>query len=151
MRGKTPNIPVEPLNNFTVSFQVSVPFKYGIGIQPISLTSTEHAAGSVAVVSGWDLTLSSQLQALNVFITSRPECDYVYASSGGITVNMICAAVPGGDKGVCAGDYGSPLVVGCHLVGIVSWGVSCGDPRYPTVYSNIATIKDFITQETGVQ
>jgi trypsin len=64
---------------------------------------------------------------------------------------MICAAVPGGVNGVCAGDYGSPLVFGCQLVGIVSWGATCGNPQVPTVYSNIAKIKDFITQETGVQ
>ena len=151
--GKTPNIPVEPLNNFTLPFQVSVPFKYGIGIQPISLTSTEHAAGSIAVVSGWnsDDPFSSQLQAVNLFITSRPECDYALAAFGGITENMMCAAVPGGGKGVCAGDYGGPLVFGCQLVGILSWGATCGDPRYPSVYTNIATIKNFITEQTGVQ
>jgi len=153
---KTPNIPVEPLNNFTVSFQVSVPFKYGIGIQPISLTSTEPAVGSIAVVSSWGYLssggpFSSQLQAVDVFITSRPECNYAYASSGGITENVICAAVPGGGKGTCHLDDGGPLVVGCQLVGILSYGGGCGDARYPAVYSNVATIKDFITQQTGVQ
>jgi trypsin len=156
MRGKTPNFPVEPLNNFSVPFQVSVPFKYGIGTQPISLTSTETAAGSVAVLSGWGYLTSggsfpSQLQAVNVFITSRPECDNAYADYGGITESMICAGVPGGGKGPCSGDSGDPLVVGCQLVGIASWGKGCGDVPYPLVYTNVATVKTFITQETGVQ
>jgi len=159
MRGKTPNLPAEPLNNFSVSFQVSVPFKYGIAIQPIPLTSTEPSAGSVAVVSGWgyilnsdgELTLPSQLHAVNVFITSRPECDYAYAYKGGITESMICANVPGGGKGPCYGDNGGPLVVGGNLVGIMSWGFYCGSAEYPMVYSNVANLKDFITQETGVQ
>jgi len=159
MRGKTRNFPVETLNNFSVSFQVSVPFKYGIGIQPISLTSTEPACGSIAVISGWGftlnsdglLTVSSRLQAVNLFIVSRPECDYVYAADGGITESMICANVPGGGKGSCQGDNGGPLVFGGKLVGIVSWGNGCGSAQYPTVYSNVAYLKDFISQETGVQ
>jgi len=159
VRGKTPNFPVEPLNNFSVSFQVSVPFKYGIGIQPISLTSTEPAADFIAVLSGWgfalnsdgEATFPSQLQAVNVFITSRPECNYAYAAYGGITDSMICAGVPGGGKGACSGDSGGPLVVGGKLVGIASWGIGCGDVPYPQVYTNVANIKSFITQETGVQ
>jgi hypothetical protein len=67
MQAKTPNFPVEPLNNFNVLFQVSVPFIYGPGDQPISLISSEHAAGSLAVVSCWGTlslggkTLLSQL------------------------------------------------------------------------------------------
>jgi len=64
---------------------------------------------------------------------------------------MICAAVPGGGKDACQGDSGGPLVVGGQLAGIVSWGLSCALPDYPGVYSNVYTLKDFITQQTGVQ
>jgi len=157
MRGKTPNFPVETLNNFRVSFQVSVPFNYGIGVQPISLTFTEPSAGSIAAVSGWgyladgDETLPLQLQAVNIFIISRPECDYAFAAWGGITENMFCAGVPGGGHGACFYDSGGPLVVDGQLAGIVSWGAGCGDARYPTVYSNVANFRSFITEETGVQ
>jgi len=156
MQGKTPVFPVETSNNFSVSFQVSVPFKYGIGIQPISLTSTEPAAGSIAVVSGWGELyvggpFSSQLQAVNVFVISRPECDYYYADYDGINVNTICAGVPGGGNGFCGGDLGSPLVVGDQLVGIVSWGVGCAEAQHPGLYSNVATLKNFVIEQTGVQ
>ena len=64
---------------------------------------------------------------------------------------MICANVPGGGKGPCVGDDGGPLVVGGKLVGMVSWGYGCGSAQYPIVYSNVAYLKDFISQETGVQ
>ena len=63
---------------------------------------------------------------------------------------MICAAVPGGGKDACQGDSGGPLVVDGKLAGIVSWGVGCAEPQYPGVYSNVATLKSFVTQETGV-
>jgi trypsin len=156
MRGKSPKFPVESLNNFSLSFQVSVPFKYGLGIQPISLTSTEPLAGSIARVSGWGYLSSggpfaSQLQAVDVFVISRPECNYAYASLGEITQNVICAHLPGGEKGTCFLDDGGPLVVGCKLVGIFSYGGVCGDARYPALYSNVAIIKEFITNQTGVQ
>jgi trypsin len=156
MRGKTPVFLVESLNNFSVSFQVSVPFTYGPGVQPISLTNTEPPAGALSVVSGWG-TLSSggsfpsQLQAVDVYITSRAACNSAYAAYGGITENMICAGVTGGGKDACQGDSGGPLVVGTQLVGIVSWGIGCALPNYPGVYSNVATIKGFITEQTGVQ
>jgi trypsin len=157
MQGKTPIFPVELLNNFSVTFQVSVPFTYGPGTQPIPLTSTEPAAGSLAVVSGWgvlsfgDITPSSQLQAVEVDIISRAACNDAYAAYGEITENMICAAVPGGGKDFCSGDNGGPLVVGGQLVGIASWGIGCALSYFPGVYSNVATIKSFITEQTGVK
>jgi len=63
---------------------------------------------------------------------------------------MICAGVPEGGKDACQGDSGGPLVVGGQLVGIVSWGLSCALPDYPGVYSNVYTLKSFITEQTGV-
>ena len=64
---------------------------------------------------------------------------------------MICAAVPGGGKDFCSGDSGGPLVAGGLLFGIASWGISCALPYFPGVYSNVANLKSFITQVTGVQ
>jgi trypsin len=63
---------------------------------------------------------------------------------------MICAAVTGGGKDACQGDSGGPLVVGGQLVGIVSWGVGCALADFPGVYSNVATLKSFVTEQTGV-
>ena len=155
MRRKTPNFPVELLNNLSISFQVSVPFTFGPGVQPIPLPCTEPSAGAVAVVSGWGTltpggSLPSQLQAVEVYITPRVDCDNAYAAYGGITERMICAGVPGGGKDACQGDSGGPLVVNGVLVGIVSWGLSCALADYPGVYSNVAPLSSWITQETGV-
>jgi trypsin len=87
---------------------------------------------------------------VDVDITSRSECESAYADYGGITINMICANVPGGGKDACQGDSGGPLVVAGQLVGIVSWGVGCALAEYPGVYANVATLKSFITSNTGV-
>lgn len=61
-----------------------------------------------------------------------------------ITPGAFCA---GGekDKDACQGDSGGPLVVngtaGCNtatLVGIVSWGLSCGSEGVPGVYTDVS-------------
>jgi trypsin len=135
---------------------VSVAFTFGVGVQTIPLALTKPAAGVSSVVSGWG-TLSSgssslptQLQAVTVDIVSDAACDSAYASYGGITENMICAAVPGGGKDACQGDSGGPLAVNGVLVGLVSWGVGCAEASYPGVYSNVASLRDFVTEQTGV-
>jgi len=140
MRGKTPIFPVEHLNDFNVSFQVSVPFTYGPGVQLISMTSSEPAAGSPAVVSGWgvlnfgDITPSSQLQAVEVNIRSRAACNNAYVPYFEFTENMICASASGGGKDFCSGDDCGPLFVGGQLVGIASWGIGCALSYFPGVY-----------------
>ena len=121
------------------------------------MTSSEHTAGYFSVVSGWgvlylgDITPSSQLQAVEVDITSRAACNDAYTAYSATTENMICAAVSDGDKDFCSGESGGPLVVGGKLVGIVSWGVGCAMSYFPGVYSNVATLKSFVTEQTGVQ
>lgn len=60
---------------------------------------------------------------------------------------MICAGFPQGGKSPCMGDSGGPMVDSNRiLVGVVSWGLICGDPKYPGVYGNVAAVKDWITQ-----
>lgn len=63
---------------------------------------------------------------------------------------MICAAATG--KGSCNGDRGGPLVnnENGELVGLVSWGAGCANPKYPGVYSNIAKATDWIKQTIGL-
>jgi trypsin len=155
IRGKTHIFPVEPLKNFSVSFQVSEQFTYGPGVGPIPLTTAEPPAGANATTSGWGTTtsgasLANQLQAVDVLITDRVACNAAYANYGGITVNMICAGVPGGGKDACHGDSGGGLVCSGRLVGIMSWGLSCALADYPGVYSNVYTLKPWITAQTGV-
>ncbi|XP_030755616.1 phenoloxidase-activating factor 2-like isoform X2 [Sitophilus oryzae] len=68
--------------------------------------------------------------------------------------SFVCA---GGEmkKDTCQGDGGSPLVcpirgekeVGrsrYYQMGIVSWGIGCGNSRTPGVYVNVATFADWI-------
>ena len=67
---------------------------------------------------------------------------------------MMCAGEAGHDS--CQGDSGGPLIceqpnagldsstmVQC---GIVSWGIGCGDPEYPGVYTELGYFLDWIEE-----
>lgn len=56
----------------------------------------------------------------------------------------LCAAYPGRDS--CQLDSGGPLIWNGVLAGIVSWGATCADPIYPSVYANVAApaVYDFL-------
>jgi trypsin len=126
----------------------------GREVQPIPLTTSELEAGEVGRVSGWGTlskdneTLPLQLHYAIGVTVSREECNKAYEKFGGITENMICAAFL--NMGPCFGDSGDALSVDHILIGIVSWSFECGESTHPTVYSNVAVLRSFITEETGV-
>ena len=64
-------------------------------------------------------------------------------------------AARNGAKDSCYGDSGGPLVAaladdkGYVQVGIVSWGMQCGNPALPGVYSRIAQFNEWIDRTDG--
>lgn len=57
-------------------------------------------------------------------------------------------------KDVCYGDGGSPLICEIpgqpnryHQVGIVSWGIGCGDNKTPGIYVNLPLFRKWIDDE----
>ncbi|KZC11825.1 Serine proteinase stubble [Dufourea novaeangliae] len=62
---------------------------------------------------------------------------------------FICAGGEDG-KDACKGDGGGPMVCERHgrwqLAGIVSWGIGCGQPGVPGVYSRVSHYLDWIHQ-----
>jgi secreted trypsin-like serine protease len=122
------------------------------------LKSGLKMASPRALLSGGELQSPDQLREVEIPMIDSDECKQSYEAFGdavaksGYTIapTEICAGAPEGAKDSCYGDSGGPLVVpadnpqGYIQVGIVSWGVQCGNPALPGVYTRISALYDWI-------
>ncbi|XP_046748453.1 trypsin-7-like [Diprion similis] len=131
-------------------------FEFGDNVQPVSLPDVEPSAGTNGNVTGWGAlwqggSVAKQLQRVCVPVIPRDVCAEAYNGLNGITQRMICAGnIEEGGKDSCQGDSGGPLVADGVLYGIVSWGNGCAMPGYPGVYTNVAELREWIKEVTGV-
>ena len=87
---------------------------------------------------------------VTVPIVDRKICAAAYSFLNDITLRMICAGLDKGGKDACQGDSGGPLTANKLLYGIVSWGYGCAKPKYPGVYTNVAELRPWIRNVTGI-
>lgn len=135
--------------------------KFSAQIQKIELPKSNHEfeVDTRCIVSGWGSTQDvnqsrEQLRSVNVPKVSRVSCHEAYRQFNmPVTLRMMCAGYEEGGRDACQGDSGGPIT---HqetgvLIGIVSWGFGCAQPRFPGVYARVAAvipwIKDHIEEE----
>ena len=137
-------------------------------IEPVKLAQRGDtplfAGGQEATVIGWGVTrtdlqsapLATSLQRGGLRILPESSCGRAYGSENGFRRSvMLCARSRNPTRrpntSPCVGDSGGPLVVGENLqVGIVSFGISCGALREPTVFSRVSGLRPFIDQPEPV-
>ncbi|XP_055747700.1 trypsin I-P1-like [Salvelinus fontinalis] len=129
-------------NNDIMLIKLSEPAKLNAYVQPAPLPEDDTPAlpgYTTCTVSGWGVTriysyfLSPVLRAVDV--QTIPYCHQYYYWR--ITDNMMCAGSRFGGKDSCQGDSGGPLICNGNLEGIVSWGISCANPYFPGVYTQV--------------
>lgn len=114
-----------------------------IGVTPAGADWT----GAAATISGWGLPGEggdSPLELQRAAVRVLPDAACANYGAEFVAATMLCAGgtTPGG--GVvdsCQGDSGGPLAAdapGTPLVGVVSFGRDCADPRFPGVYTRLA-------------
>nr|XP_005988792.1 PREDICTED: trypsin-3-like [Latimeria chalumnae] len=136
------------LNNDIMLLKLNRPARLNAYVGTVQLPKyrSELQDDEECVVSGWGVTdiyrysLSNTLQAATISVIPVNECNSKYG--GKITKGMFCAAKTGKDS--CQGDSGGPLVCNGVLEGIVSWGRSCGDERFPGVYTKVSVYRPWI-------
>uniref|UniRef100_F6WLY7 Plasminogen activator n=1 Tax=Monodelphis domestica TaxID=13616 RepID=F6WLY7_MONDO len=90
---------------------------------------------------------SERLKEAHVRLYPASRCTPRQLSNKIVTENMLCAGDTrsGGENvnlhDACQGDSGGPLVCmkddRMHLIGIVSWGIGCGEKDVPGVYTKV--------------
>ena len=101
------------------------------------------------------------LQYAMLPIISNLECNILsdYKRFGyNVSDGQLCAGnITSGGVDSCSGDSGGPLVcfaegsfVGYVLTGVVSFGPqSCGEPKFPGIYSRVTHYIDWISSKMG--
>jgi len=128
-------------------------------LPPPGLPSSSYTS-KMATLTGWGRQwnngpLSDQLHEINLPIISNTECMEWYSKAGSrqyIPENtFLCAGYESGGRDACSGDSGGPLVnfredQRAEIIGIVSWGLGCGDIGKPGVYTRVSEFLDWIRQ-----
>ncbi|XP_046967002.1 trypsin-1-like isoform X2 [Vanessa cardui] len=135
----------ESYNNDIALLKLRKPVTFSKIIKPVCLPpASVDPSGKEGIVVGWGRTseggqLPAVVQEVRVPILSLTQCRGMKYRASRITNNMLCAGRASTDS--CQGDSGGPLLLQqgdrFQIVGIVSWGVGCGRPGYPGVYTRI--------------
>ncbi|WP_329123974.1 S1 family peptidase [Streptomyces sp. NBC_01465] len=104
--------------------------------------------GTGAAVYGWGDTTGTgtyagELRSTRVQVLPDAMCEEAYPGTADGTyeaASMLCAGDPQGGHDACQGDSGGPLVAHGRLIGLVSWGVGCGQAASPGVYTRISAL-----------
>ncbi|XP_043468872.1 trypsin alpha-3-like [Leptopilina heterotoma] len=102
--------------------------------------------GSYGKIFGWGLTDSTypiQLRTGPVTIDNVERCNDHF--QGFLPNGQICA-ISTAPKVPCDRDSGGPLVVGIHLVGIISWGKECIVNNQPHAYTFVSFYREWIDE-----
>uniref|UniRef100_A0A182NA50 Peptidase S1 domain-containing protein n=1 Tax=Anopheles dirus TaxID=7168 RepID=A0A182NA50_9DIPT len=110
--------------------------------------------GYQAVVTGWGTQFfggphSAVLMEVKIPIWSNAQCQEVYVNR--IYNTTLCAGEYDGGKDSCQGDSGGPLMIQLPnrrwaAVGIVSWGIRCGEANHPGIYTRVSSYVRWIVE-----
>lgn len=88
----------------------------------------------------------TRLVAAPVTIFSSARCREMLGGSFRVG-GALCAGRPEGGVDTCSGDSGGPLRDASGLVvGVTSWGVGCGRPGLPGVYTRLGAVSGWIAR-----
>ena len=129
--------------------------------------------GAACWVAGWGATRygggnSQNLFSIGLNLMDIDYCrDHSFYDSQSLQNDELCAGLPpteennfnryenrviDAEKNYCQGDSGGPLICDVKgvavLVGVVSWGVTCGKEGYPGIFSNVHYHRDWIESVT---
>ncbi|XP_077184775.1 transmembrane protease serine 12 isoform X2 [Paroedura picta] len=138
-------------------FKLARSIEFNIFIQPICLPDGPlvMTPETPCYIAGWGNTKEKGrpraiLQEAQVGIIATEKCNGLDWYAGAVFDDMLCAGYEGGGIDSCQGDSGGPLMcyfpdhTRYYLVGITSFGMGCGKPKFPGIYIRTTTYRSWI-------
>lgn len=130
------------LHNDIALLELSRPAALGPRVATVA-TAALPPSGSALRIFGWGSRVEggpsvTTLRQATIPRLSAAAC--AAAHPGSISASMFCAGPLQGGVDACQGDSGGPVINPrtSRLVGVTSWGVGCGRPRSPGVYTEVS-------------
>ncbi|XP_066468941.1 transmembrane protease serine 9-like [Tiliqua scincoides] len=131
--------------------------EYNSYIQPICLPEASQLmpAKNQCYITGWGRrkeggSATNTLQEAQVDLIPTDICKREDWYGESIKSNMFCAGYEGGGVDSCQGDSGGPLmcyfpdVSKYYLIGVTSFGIGCGRPKRPGIYTRVPLYRKWI-------
>ncbi|XP_028145420.2 serine proteinase stubble-like [Diabrotica virgifera virgifera] len=142
--------------------QLDRPVQFTEYIQPICLFASTDLSNVQLTATGWGKTsnygsIAKDLQKVDLDYVPNDVCQKAYSiipkdelPYGIIDTSQLCGGTQDGSKDTCQGDSGGPLQVQqdgrLYIVGITSFGIGCGKPGIPGVYTRVSNYLPWIEQ-----
>ncbi|XP_058811229.1 trypsin-2-like [Topomyia yanbarensis] len=106
--------------------------------------------GSICELPGWSMervSSSSLTEADQKYTTvkmlDRDICNQANIHAGRVRESMVCGGnLLSSTNAVCSGNLGCPLYCEEELTGLLSFGVNCGAPNDPPVFTQQSTVRE---------
>ncbi|KNC24537.1 hypothetical protein FF38_08332 [Lucilia cuprina] len=118
----------------------------------------ENWEGKMAIVTGWGSQRfggphSDILMEVNLPVWKIDDCRAAIVER--VPDTSLCAGYPEGGQDSCQGDSGGPLLLQLPnnrwvTIGIVSWGIRCGEPNRPGMYTRVDRYLHWIIENSDI-
>lgn len=156
-----PHIDFDPITyeNDIAVIRLDRPTIFTSYIWPICIPPIQETwEGSTGIVMGWGSKFfggpySKILLEVSVPIWAYQSCQDSYIHH--IPQTVFCAGSKEGGRDTCQGDSGGPLLVQLPnqrwvIVGVVSWGLRCGEGKHPGIYTQVDKYISWIAENSNM-
>lgn len=116
----------------------------------------EDWSGRMGIVTGWGTQSyggprSDVLMEVAIPVWTHQRCQEAFTNSITTTSRVLCAGDRNGGRDSCQGDSGGPMLTQLPnrrwvVIGIVSWGIRCGEPNHPGIYTKVDAYNEWILE-----